>query len=75
MARAKYRKIEKKTMTLPAVILALKLLRKANITKEEKLLVFTGINYDNKLTLHEEAQKYLKKLKVSGDGTCFLSSK
>ena len=33
---AKYRKIEKKKMTLPAEMLACKLLRKANITKEEK---------------------------------------
>ena len=36
---AKYRKIEKKKMSLPAEILAFKLLRKANITKREKLLV------------------------------------
>ena len=35
---AKYRNIEKKKMTLPAEILAFKLLREANITKEEKLL-------------------------------------
>ena len=36
---AKYRKIEKKKMTLPSEILAFKLFRKANISKEEKLLV------------------------------------
>lgn len=58
MFDAKYRKIEKKKMTLPSEILAFKLLRKANITKEEKLLVLTGMNYDNKATLYEEA-KYL----------------
>ena len=50
-------------MTLPAEVLAFKLLRKANITKEEKLLVLTGMNYDNKKTLYEEAQKSLKKFK------------
>ena len=44
-------------MTLPSEILAFKLLRKANITKEEKLLVLTGMNYDNKKTLYEEAKK------------------
>lgn len=53
---AKYRKIEKKMMTLPAEILAFKLLRKANITKDEKLLVLTGMNC-NKATLYEEAKK------------------
>ena len=45
---SKYKKIEKKNMTLPAEVLAFKLLHNANITKEEKLLVLTGINYDNK---------------------------
>ena len=47
-------------MTLPPEILAFKLLRKANITKEEKLLVLTGVNYENKTTLYEEAKKSLK---------------
>ena len=56
---AKYQKIEKKKMVLPPEILAFKLLRKANITREEKLLVLTGMNYDNKSTLYEEAKKSL----------------
>ena len=60
---AKYKKIEKKNMTLPPEILAFKLLRKAKITREEKLLVLTGMNYDNKATLYEEAKKSLKKFK------------
>ena len=67
---AKYRKIEKKKMTLPAEILAFKLLRKANITKEEKLLVLTGMNYDNKETLYEEAKESLKKFKGSDGESC-----
>ncbi|MCG7877704.1 MAG: hypothetical protein N0C90_15405 [Candidatus Thiodiazotropha endolucinida] len=62
---AKYKKIEKKQMTLPPEILAFKLLRKARISKEEKLLVLTGMNYDNKTTLYEEAKKSLKKFKGS----------
>ena len=37
-----YRKIEKKGMKLPPEILAFKLLKKANITKDEKLLKFKG---------------------------------
>ena len=61
---SKYKKIEKKKMTLPPEILAFKLLRKANITKEEKLLVLTGLNYDNKKALYEEAKKSLKKISV-----------
>ena len=65
---AKYRKVEKKKMTLPSEILAFKLICKANITKEEKSLVLTGMNYDNKGTLDEEAKKYLKKFK-GGDSS------
>ena len=57
-------------MTLPAEILAFKLLRKANITKEEKLLVLTRMNYDNKETLFEEAKKSLKKFKGSDGESC-----
>ena len=58
-----YRKIEKLDMKLPMEILAFKLLRKANIGKEEKLLVLTGMNYENKATLYEEAKKSLQKFK------------
>ena len=60
---SKCKKIEKESMTLPSKILAFKLLHKANITKEEKILVLTGMNYDNKKTLYTEAKKSLKKFK------------
>ena len=63
MFDSKYRKIEKKDMSLPSEILAFKLLKKANITKEEKLLVLTGMNFDNKAYLYEEAKASLKKFK------------
>jgi len=63
---SKYRKIEKKNMKLPPEILAFKLLRKANIKKEEKMLVLTGMNYDQKDTLYDEAKKSLKKFKGEG---------
>ena len=62
---SKYKKIEKKKMILTPEILAFKLLRKANITKKEKRLVLTGMNYENKTTLYEEAKKSLKKFKGS----------
>ena len=60
---SRYRKIEKLNMKLPFEILAFKLLRKANIGKEEKMLVLTGMNYANKETLYEEAKTSLKKFK------------
>ena len=63
MFDSKYRKIEKKDMSLPSEILAFKLLKKANITKEEKLLVLTGMNFNNKAYLYEEAKSSLKKFK------------
>ena len=53
---SRYRKIEKLNMKLPSEILAFKLLRKANIGKEEKMLVLTGMNYANRETLYEEAK-------------------
>ena len=61
MFDAKYRKIEKKKMTLPSEILTFILLKKANITKEERLLVLNGMNYEQKSTLNEEAQSSLNK--------------
>ena len=63
MFDSKYRKIEKKNISLPSEILAFKLLKKANITKEEKLLVLTGMNFNNKAYLYEEAKSSLKKFK------------
>ena len=60
---SRYRKIDKLNLKLPSEILAFKLFRKANINKEEKMLVFTGMNYANKATLYEEAKKSLKKCK------------
>ena len=64
---SRYRKIEKLNMKLPSEILAFKLLRKANIGKEEKMLVLIGMNYANKETLYEETKTSLKKFK--GDFT------
>ena len=61
------RKIEKLNMKLPSEILAFKLIRNANISKEEKFLVLKGMHYLNKDTLYEEAKLSLKKFK--GDMT------
>ena len=61
---SRYRIIEKLNMKLPSEILAFKLLRKANISQEEKMLVLTGMNYKNKSTLYEEAKQSLKNIRV-----------
>ena len=60
---ANYRRIEKKGMNLPPEILAFKLLRRAHITKEETMIVLTGMNYDVKETLYDRAKQSLKKFK------------
>lgn len=57
----KYKKLLKQKMKLPSEILAFKLLKNANITTDERLLVLTGMNYDEKETLYEQAQASLKK--------------
>ena len=60
---SKYRKLEKKDMPLPSEILAFKHLKKANITKEEKLQVLICTNFDNKASLYEKAKASLRKFK------------
>ena len=60
---SKYHKIQKKGMSLPSEILAFKLLRRANISRDEKLLVMTGMNYSEKSTLYDQAKRSLKKFK------------
>ena len=64
----KYRKIEKKQMNLPPEILAFKLLRKANLTREEYSIILTGMNFENRATLYDDAKKALKKFKGSCRG-------
>lgn len=48
-------------MILPSEILSFKLFRKANITKEQKMLVLTETTYENIATLYEDAMKPLNK--------------
>ena len=68
-----YRKIEKLNMKLPSEILPFKLIQKANVSNEEKLLVLTGMNYRNKGALYEEAIASLKKFKgdMNEQSSCF----
>ncbi len=51
-------------MKLPSSILAFKLLQKAKISEEEKMLVMTGMNYADKGTLYEQPKTSLKTFKV-----------
>ena len=66
----KYNRILKKGIKLPQEILCFELLSSANISKPEKLLILSGINFDKKDNLFEQAKKSLKKFKgdlASGD--------
>ena len=53
-------------MELPLAIVAFKLRRRANITRDERLLVFTGIDYTERDKLYEQAKTSLK---IKGEQT------
>ncbi len=59
----KYNRIMKKGMILPPEVLAFKLLKRAKITNDERLLVLTGMDYSKRSTLFEQAKKSLTKFK------------
>ena len=60
----KYRKLEKLNIMLSPEILALKLLRKAKLSKEMTMLVLTGINFSNRNELYEDTKCSLRKFEV-----------
>ncbi len=60
----KYHRILRKGIKLPEEILCFELLSSSNISKPEKMLILSGINFENKDTLFEQAKKSLKKFKV-----------
>ncbi len=53
----------KKGMILPPEVFAFKLLKRAKITNDERLLVLTGMDYSKRNTLFEQAKKSLTKFK------------
>ena len=53
----KFNKILRKQMKLPSEILAFKLLKQAKLTNEERLLVLTGMDYNNRDQLYDHAKK------------------
>ena len=64
----KYRKLEKLNINLPQEILAFKMLGKANISREMRLIVLTGIDFAEKDMMYEQAQAALRKF--AGSKTC-----
>ena len=71
----KYHRIVKKSIGLPQEILCFELLASANITKQEKMLVLSGIDFDKKTMLFDLAKKSLKKFKSNiGTSTRSYSS-
>ena len=62
-----YNKLVKCKMTIPPQILAFRLLKCATISKEECLLVMSGLDYTKKEELYTQAKASLKKFK--GDNT------
>ena len=70
----KYNKIAKLGMTLPSQILAFRLLKKAKLSREEHMLVLTGMNFSEKDTLYQQAKKSLVKFKGEQVGGRIKSS-
>ena len=58
---SKYEKVKAKGITLPPQVLAFKLIRKANISSDNKKIVLTGLDYAQKDALYTQAQTSLKK--------------
>ena len=59
----KYQKIVKKGITLPSEIIAFMMLKRSHISKDERLLVLTGMDYTKKTELYDKARKSLQKFK------------
>ena len=57
----RYNRLVKLNMTLPKPILAFKLLKGANISKEQRMLVLTGLDFNDKERLYEQAKTSLSK--------------
>ena len=60
----KYRKLGKFNIKLSPEIIAFKLLRKAKLSKEMRMLVVMGINFSNRKELYEDTKCALQKLVV-----------
>ena len=65
-----YKKIEKKGVTFPFEILAFQLVEKSNVTRKERLIIFTGVNFKNRARVYEDVKRSLNIVK----GDSILSS-
>ena len=59
----KYDRVRLKGMVLPPSILAFKLLKSANLSKDEKLLIMTGLDFSQKEQMYDDACKSLRKFR------------
>jgi hypothetical protein len=57
----KYRQMRKKEIELPSEVLAFKLLHSTGISETEQKLVKTGMNFEERTKLYEQAKKALLK--------------
>ena len=62
----KHNKLVKININIPSEIVAFKIIKAARLTNEERLVVLTGLNYDHKEDLFDQAKKSLKKYKGGG---------
>ena len=66
-----YNKLDKLGIKLPPEILAFKLLIQCNLTKEEEMLVKSGIDYTKKANMYQDTKESLKKFKGDCSQTNF----
>ena len=58
----KYKKIQRKGLNFSSELIVFRLLKKAYMTRAEELLILTGMDFTNKVSLYEQAKKVLKLL-------------
>ena len=71
---SKSQRLKNKGITLPASILAFKLLKAAQLTDEERLVVMTGLDFAKKDELYKDTVASLKKFKCCTGTTGGISS-
>lgn len=57
----KYNRMAKLKIKIPSEILAFRLLKRADLNKQDRQLVLTGLDFGDRENLYEQAQKSLKK--------------
>ena len=61
----KYKKIEKKNMKFTSEVLAFQLLGKANISRNEQLLILSGIDFNDRFTSYDQAEIALTNFRLA----------